>query len=100
MQIEKEFNWNQHVVGIAIAFLIATVVVVSGITWSVLIFVGGAPVAHEVLGENVVRTFIVLTFAFLAITQVLVMLFCWGTLIIVGGKWLKYHFQRFWEAEL
>jgi hypothetical protein len=92
-------NWNQHMVGLAIAFLIATVFVVSGVVWAVLILVGGQPLAHEVLGENLVRTFMVLTFAFLAITQVLVMLFFWGALIIVGGKWLKYHFRRFWETE-
>ena len=75
-------NWNQHIVGIAVAFLIATVFVVSGGTWAVLIFVGGAAAGttHEILGENVVRTFMVVTFAFLAVTQVLVMIFFWGTL--------------------
>jgi hypothetical protein len=95
-----EVNWSHHAVGIAIAFLIATVLVVSGLVWAVLILVGGQPLAHEILGENVVRMFMVITFAFLAVTQVLVMVFFWGTLIIVGGKWLMFHFRRFWETDL
>ena len=78
-------NWSQHAVGMAVAFLIATVFVVSGIVWAVLIFVGGQPLAHQVLGENVVRTFMVITFAFLAVTQVLVMVFS-------GAPWSS------WEA--
>ncbi len=96
----RQVNWSQHAVGIAIAFLIATVFVVSGGVWAVLILVGGQTLAHEVLGENFVRSFLVVTFAFLAVTQVLVMLFFWGTLIIVGGKWLTYHFRRLWDNEL
>lgn len=69
-------NWSQHVVGVAIAFLIATVLTVSSIVWAIVMFVGGQPHAHEILEENVI------TFAFLAITEGLVMLFFWATLII------------------
>lgn len=93
-------TWNEHVPTIAIALLTPTVIIVTGIVWAVLISVGGEPLAHEILGENFVRAFIVITFGFLAITQVLVILFFWATLVIVGGKWLKYHFRRFWETEL
>lgn len=92
-------DWGRHTISLGIAFLIATVVVVTGLVWAVLILVGGQTLAHEILGENVVRTFIVVTFAFLTITQVLVMVFFWGALVIVGGKWLVYHARRFWEIE-
>jgi hypothetical protein len=93
-------NWNQHVVTCAVTFLIAVLLVVTGGTWMVLLLVGGAPLAHQVLGDNLVKTFLVITFAFLGITQVIVMAFLWGVLILVGGKWLMYHFRHFWETEI
>jgi hypothetical protein len=92
-------NWNQHVIGIGLIFLVATLLVVSGGTWMVLLLVGGQSLVHQFLGDNFVRAFLVVTFVFLGVTQLVVLVFLWGVLIVVGGKWLIFHVRHFREAE-